>query len=402
MKLEKNNIKKLCGLILFAGIVILAIIRFDEICLFLQFVFGILAPFLTGAVFAFVLNIPMRQIEKHMWKKRTGKWAVKLRRPVSIFLTLLSVLLAVTLVIWVVVPQLMSTAGEIANQIPAFLQYAQAELKRMFDSNPELMKVVQELGSMKFSLPDILDQISGFLKNGAGNFVTSTLSAAGGFFGGIVNFFVSFIFALYILGQKEKLGGQFKRLFQAYLPPKANRAVLNLCIRLSKNFSSFISGQCLEAVILGSLFVIVMTILRLPYAVLIGVLIGFTALIPIVGAFIGCFVGAFLILVDNPLKALVFVVVFLILQQIEGNLIYPRVVGNSVGLPAIWVLAAVMAGGSLFGVLGMLFFIPLVSTLYGLIREDAYRRTESADIIQEDDDKDEVDITQMDRKKKRK
>lgn len=386
MKLDKNNMKKLCGLILFAGVVILAMTRFDEICLFLQFVLSILAPFITGAAFAFVLNIPMKQIEKNMWKNKTGKWAAKLRRPVSIFLTLLSVLLVVTLVIWVVVPQLMSTVAEIANQIPAFIQYVQAELKQLFDSNPALMKEVQEISSFKFSLPDILEQVSAFLKNGAGNVVTSTLSAAGGFFGGIVNFFVSLIFALYILGQKEKLGGQFRRLFQAYLSPKANTIVLDLCSRLSKNFSSFISGQCLEAVILGSLFVIVMTILRLPYAVLVGVLIGFTALIPVVGAFIGCFVGAFLILVDNPLKALIFIIVFLILQQIEGNLIYPRVVGNSVGLPAIWVLVAVMVGGSLFGVLGMLIFIPLVSTVYGLLREDAYRRTETAEITKKDDD----------------
>lgn len=375
MSLDKKNIKKLCGLILFAGIVILAIIRFDEVCLFLQFVFGILAPFIMGAAFAFVLNIPMKNIEKHMWKNKTGKWAVRFRRPVSILLTLVSVLVVITLVIWVVVPQLIDTVTEIANRIPAFLLLVQSELKRLTDSDPALMKQLQELGESKFTLSDILNQAASFLKNGAGNFVTTTLSAAGGFFGGIVNFFVSLIFALYILGQKEKLGGQFKRLFQAYLSPKANTVVLDLLGRLSKSFSSFISGQCLEAVILGSLFVIVMTVFRLPYAVLIGVLIGFTALIPVVGAFVGCFVGAFLILVDNPLKALIFVLVFLVLQQIEGNLIYPRVVGNSVGLPAIWVLVAVMVGGSLFGVLGMLIFIPLVSTAYGLLREDAYRRT---------------------------
>ena len=151
---------------------------------------------------------------------------------------------------------------------------------------------------------------------------------------------------------------------------------MKVCSMLYRNFSNFISGQCLEAVILGMMFVVTMTILGMPYAILVGMLISFTALIPIVGAFIGCFVGAFLILVDTPQKALWFIILFLLLQQIEGNLIYPKVVGSSVGLPAIWVLMAVSVGGSLFGIFGMLSFIPLVSTFYMLLRDDVNERNE--------------------------
>ena len=378
MNLDKYSVRRLRGLILFAGAVILAIIRIEEVIMLLQALFSMIAPFLTGAALAFVLNIPLKKIEKAVFKERNGKWSRRLRRPVSIVLTLLAVLLVLAIVIWVVVPQLAGTVSEIADEIPAFIKRLSNQLEELFASNPALIEEVEKLNNIDMSWSDVIDRVWEFLKSGAGSFVVSTLSVAGGFFSGIVNFFIAFVFALYILGQKEKLGVQIKRVLAAYLPKKANAAVLDVCGRLSGNFSSFITGQCLEAFILGSLFVITMLLLRLPFAVLVGVLIGVTALIPIVGAFIGCVVGAFLILVDDPVKALIFVILFLVLQQLEGNLIYPRVVGNSVGLPAIWVLAAVTLGGSLFGVIGMLVFIPLVSTAYGLLREDAYRRTEGA------------------------
>ena len=184
----------------------------------------------------------------------------------------------------------------------------------------------------------------------------------------IINFFIGFVFAIYILLSKEKLGGQGKQILYALLSEKKADKVLEVCSISYRVFSRFLSGQCLEACILGALFVITMTIFRLPYAMLIGVLIGFCALIPIVGAFIGCGVGLFLILMVSPMKALVFLILFLVLQQLEGNLIYPKVVGNSVGLPSIWVLAAVTIGGNLMGVAGMLIFIPLCSVVYILFR----------------------------------
>ena len=213
-----------------------------------------------------------------------------------------------------------------------------------------------------------------FLKNGAGNVLNSTFTVAKTVINSLMNFFVAFVFACYILLQKEKLSVQIKKVLYAFLPLKAVDKTLEVASLSYKTFSSFVTGQCLEAVILGTMFFIVMSILRFPYALLVGVVIAFTALIPIFGAFIGCVIGTFLMLVSNPMQAVAFVILFLVLQQIEGNLIYPHVVGGSVGLPSIWVLVAVTVGGSLMGVVGMLIFIPLSSVVYALFREVVYKR----------------------------
>lgn len=289
-------------------------------------------------------------------------------------LSLVAVALVVTIVIGTVVPQVTATATEVGKKIPAFLDQVAAELNNLAVNYPELADRAKELESIEINWDSLVSTVIDFLRNGAGDMLTSTVSVASSIIGGIVNTVIAFIFALYILAQKEKLGNQCVRIISAYLPERAGERILEICSLLHKNFSNFITGQCLEAVILGTLFVIAMTIFRMPYALMIGVLIAFTALIPIVGAFIGCFVGAFLILIDNPLMAMWFVILFLVIQQLEGNLIYPKVVGNSVGLPSIWVLMAVSLGGSLFGVSGMLFFIPLLSTVYALIRNSVNRR----------------------------
>ena len=211
-----------------------------------------------------------------------------------------------------------------------------------------------------------------FFKSGAGSVVDSTITAAKSIVSGLTTFFIAFVFAIYILLQKEKLGVQAKKVLFAFVRRGRAEATVEVLSLTYNTFSSFLTGQCVEAVILGSMFAVSMTILKLPYALLVGMLIAFTALIPIFGAFIGCGVGAFLIFMVDPMKALIFVVLFLVLQQIEGNLIYPHVVGNSVGLPSIWVLAAVSIGGSLMGVVGMLIFIPIVSVVYALFREIVY------------------------------
>lgn len=211
----------------------------------------------------------------------------------------------------------------------------------------------------------------------------STFSVAKNIVSSVATFFIAFVFACYILLQKEKLSVQVRKILYAYLPEKKVGTVLAVCSLAYKTFSNFLTGQCVEALILGLMFFVTMSVIRLPYALLVGILIAFTALIPIFGAFIGCVVGAFLILMVAPVKALIFVVMFLVLQQIEGNLIYPKVVGNSVGLPSIWVLAAVSIGGSLMGVVGMLIFIPLVSVVYTLFRGDVYRRLAEKGITEE-------------------
>ncbi|MCM1064574.1 MAG: AI-2E family transporter [Eubacterium sp.] len=373
MGFDKEKIKQIRWLMVLAAVLVLGIIYSDRVFAGFGFVLQIARPFLYGGVIAFVLNLPMKAFENKMLKKWNGK-AAKLKRPLCMILSIVAVLLVIAVVIGTVVPQVTSTAAEVGKKIPAFVDGVTKRLEDLAADHPELAEKVAELETLEINWDSLVDTVIDFLKNGAGDMLTSTVSVASGIIGGVVNLVIAFIFALYILAQKEKLGDQCVRIISAYLPERVGNKILEICSMLHRNFSNFITGQCLEAVILGTLFVIFMTIFRMPYALMIGVLIAFTALIPIVGAFIGCAVGAFLILIDDPLLALWFVVMFLVLQQIEGNLIYPRVVGSSVGLPSIWVLMAVSLGGSLFGVAGMLFFIPLLSTVYALIREGVNRR----------------------------
>lgn len=374
MRLEKEKIKQICGLMVLAAALILILRYSDNLLYGLTLVFGITKPFLYGGAIAFLLNLPMRGIENGLLKKWKSRSADRIKRPISLLLAVVLVCLAIGLVVATVVPQVTVTAAELGNKIPAFVENAIEELDRLTSNYSWLQEEIDKLDLLKINWQTIINAVVEFLKSGAGNMLTSTVNVASSIIGGMVNLVVAFIFALYILLQKEKLGNQGRRILSAYLPKKIYDFITYLLSLLNRNFSNFISVQCLEAVILGTMFVISMSIFRMPYAVLVGVLIAFTALIPIVGAFIGCFVGAFLILIDNPMQAVWFVVLFLVLQQIEGNLIYPKVVGNSVGLPSIWVLMAVSVGGSLFGIMGMLFFIPLVSTIYVLLRDSVNSR----------------------------
>ncbi len=377
MNLDKQTMKNIRHIILFIALVILCVINIKELFGVFKFVLGISQPFIWGGAIAFVMNIPLNGIEKRLLKNWKGKYAEKFKRPVSIILSLLLILFILVFVVMTVVPQLGKTIMDLGNKLPAFFDNAMVELEKLCASNPQIVEYLEQLQDISLDWDKILDGAINFLQNGVGSMVTSTVSVASTIIGVSVNIVVAIIFSIYVLSQKEKLGDQGKRIIKAYLPEKINTQVLRVLGLLSNNFSSFISGQCLEAVILGTMFVITLTIFQIPYALLIGVLIAFTALIPIVGAFIGCVVGAFLILVDSPMKAFIFVIIFFTLQQIEGNLIYPHVVGNSVGLPSMWVLVAVTLGGSLMGIAGMLLFIPLVSTAYTLLREDVNLRNAS-------------------------
>lgn len=374
MDLNRGNMKKIRGLIVFTALVCLAVLKIDLVLAGIFFLLGIIKPFLYGAAIAFVLNIPMKAIEKGLLSRVGNPKFAKAKRPVSIFLSFAAVVLVIVLVTVTVVPQVTKTMMELGNKIPAFLVEAQIWLEELFASQPQLLAVLEEFDPAKMNWDSIVNTVVDFLKNGLGSVVTSTVTVASTIIGGVVNVFVALVFSFYILAQKEKLGGQLKRVLHAYCPDRVYAGILEVASLTGRNFSNFITGQCTESVILGAMFVVAMAVFRFPYAVMVGVLIAFTALIPIVGAFVGCFVGAFLIMVDDPVKAVWFIILFLILQQVEGNLIYPHVVGNSVGLPSIWVLAAVTVGGSLMGVMGMLVFIPIVSTVYALVREDVNGR----------------------------
>ena len=326
-------------------------------------VLGILTPFLLGAAIAFILNVPMRAIERHLYP-RTKRGAA-LRRPLSLVLTLVAVIGVLVLASCVIGPGVKDAVKSIASQAPAAFERLQEQLIGLEQYLPQIEDWVQNLSIDWKSLSQKAIQL-------AQSWGGSLLSTGGGLMVGVVSgvstFVIALIFSFYILLQKEKLARQGRQVFYALLPLKAADRVLEILRLTDRTFSGFLSGQCLEACILGTMFVVAMTLFRMPYALLVGVLIALTALIPIVGAFIGCGVGALLIAIMDPWKALMFVVLFLVLQQIEGNLIYPHVVGSSVGLPSIWVLAAVTLGGKLMGVAGMLFFIPLCSVLYALFR----------------------------------
>lgn len=374
MEFNKENLRQIRRLLLFAAVLILLIMYSGQVFFGIQFVYGIAKPFLFGGVIAFALNIPLKAYEEKLFKRWKGKSAARLKRPLCMVLSLLSVILVIVLVAVTVIPQVTETVKELGREIPAFTEDVIRELNRLTEDYPELTQQVKKLEQIEINWDSVLENVIHFLQNGAGDVISSTVSVASGIISGTVNGIIAFIFSLYILSQKERLANQGRRVISAFLPEKAALKVLEICALLYKNFSSFITGQCLEAVILGTMFFITMTIFQMPYALLVGVLIAFTALIPIVGAFIGCAVGTFLLLIDNPVQAIWFIVLFLVLQQVEGNLIYPKVVGNSVGLPSIWVLAAVSLGGSLFGVAGMLFFIPLMSSCYALFRDSVNAR----------------------------
>ena len=383
MEFSRGKIRQIRHLMVLAALLVLAIIYSQEVLRGAAFLVGIVSPFLVGGVMAFVLNIPMRAFEEKVLGRWQGKSAGKVKRPLCLTLSIVSVAVVLARVVGTVVPQVVSTASEIGRKIPAFTEEVMEGVDRLAKDYPELTRQIDQLELTEINWDSMLDSVIDFLKNGAGDVLNSTVSVASGIISGIMNTVIAFIFALYVLTQKEKLAEQGRRILSAYLPDKVGAKTLEIFSLLHKNFSSFITGQCLEAVILGTMFVVAMSLFGMPYALMVGVLIAFTALIPIVGGFIGCAVGAFMILIDNPLQALWFVILFLVLQQIEGNLIYPKVVGNSVGLPAIWVLVAVSVGGSLFGISGMLFFIPLTSSGYALLREsvndrNARRRMQAA------------------------
>lgn len=372
MELNRENMKKIRELILFTAIVIVCLWKFNMVLQVLLKGLNIFIPFLLGGAIAFVLNVPMNFVERHLFSedKRKGKrYMQKAARPCSMILVLIFVFGVVAAVMFVLVPQLGNTFSNLGKNVQIFLPHVQAWAKQVFHNNKEIMNIVNNI---EFDWDKIMNTGIGFFKNGAGSVLDSTITAAKSIVSGVTTFFIAFVFAIYILLQKEKLEIQAKKVLFAFVRKGRAEAIIEVCSLTYKTFSSFLTGQCLEAVILGSMFVVAMTIFRLPYALLIGIVIAFTALIPIFGAFVECGIGVLLIFMVNPAKAAIFIVLFLVLQQIEGNLIYPHVVGNSVGLPSIWVLAAVSVGGSLMGITGMLIFIPIVSVLYALFREVVY------------------------------
>ena len=340
----------------------------------------ILSPFLVGAILAFALNVPMRGIERGLM----GIPKPGLRRGLSILLTILAVVLVLTGVVWLLIPQIGQTVENLVATLPGFFQRTTDMVKQFLADNPEVWEWLQENTDFEsINWAGLIQEAVTLITSSLTTLVDEAFSKIVSIGTGVFNAVLSLAFGLYCLARKEILARQGRRILYSILPESAADETVRILRMSNSTFSNFISGQCLEALILGSMFAVSMAIFGMPYIPLVSVVIAVTALVPIVGAFAGCILGAFFILVDNPVMAFWFVIMFLILQQIEGNLIYPRVVGTSIGLPGMWVLLAVAVGGDLMGVGGMLLFIPLTSVLYALGRELTQKLLQKKGIPQE-------------------
>ncbi len=376
MEFNRKKMYQLMALIAFGIVLFLGLQNIHMLNGVIQTAVRFLLPFLIGCVIAFVVNVPMRAIEHTLFSERVQqkyKICRKLHRPLSLMLTLVLIIGLMMLLVFTVTPQVSNSIHTIRIALPGFFAQLSEWVNDLVARYPEITDYANDwIRSLEtINWTDQIRNLFDFLCNG--NLLNNTVSVATSIIGGVTNTIIGLIFALYILLQKEKLSLQFKKIMYACLSEHHVDTALDIFRLIQRTFSNFISGQCLEACILGLLFFITMSIFRFPYAAVIGVVIAFTALIPIFGAFFGCFIGTFLILIQNPMQALWFIVLFLILQQIEGNLIYPHVVGNSVGLPSIWVLVAVTTGASTMGIVGMIINIPLFSVLYALLRRYTYQ-----------------------------
>ena len=372
MKNEKK-IKSYFLLVAFGVLLYVVAINYRSLLLGIRYILAIVNPFIVGIVIAFIINVPMRALETGLYKKIKRK---RLGRVLSLLTTLLLLVLVLWAIFTLIFPELYSTIESIGLRVPGAIEKVMEWGDKMAEKYPQIEGYILEAEKMlaDFDWKEALSQSFKFVKNGVGGFVNTTIDFVGNLVNTVVNFGVGFVFAIYILLQKEKLASQCKQLCYALLKEEKADEVVRIGKLADRIFSSFLSGQVVEAIILGTMFFIAMSIFKFPYAMLVGVLIAVTALIPIFGSFIGLAVGAFLILMVNPMQALWFIIMFFVLQQIEGNLIYPNVVGNSIGLPGIWVLIAVSTGGSMFGIKGMLLFIPLFSLIYTLVREYVKKR----------------------------
>ncbi len=335
---------------------------------------GASAPLLIGCAVAYILNILMAFYERLYAPKSVKKAVLKTRRPVCMVLSIITLLAIIALVIGLVMPQFIECIMLIAESIPGVAKDFIAVLERNHILTDKTLDTLKNIDWQSW-VKDAVNMVT----SGLGDVVSVVIATVTSVFSGVVTAVLSIIFAIYILLSKEKLASQIDRVLNKYLHKKWCLRIEYTLDIFDECFHSYIVGQCIEAVILGTLCTLGMLIFQLPYAPMIGALIALTALIPVAGAYIGGGVGAFLILVDSPVKALGFIIFIIVLQQIEGNLIYPKVVGTSIGLPAIWVLAAVTIGGGVAGIMGMLLGVPIAAALYKLLRNDLMCR-EKAEI----------------------
>lgn len=381
MDIKSKQMKSAMFLITFAIILMWLLDNIGGIGSVLGKILAIISPFIIGGAMAFILNSPMMFIEKTFFSDKSLLKNIKpsIRRPISYLITLIIFIATILIILLIILPELVTTIQDLAVKLPEYWKKFQVYVVKNLIDNPQITEWVNNINIDWVSMEQ---NLISFFKDSALNWIEGTFSFASSVVGNFVTFVLAFIFSIYVLLQKESLTRQVKKLVLAFCSTKTAERMFYIGDLSNRVFSSFLSGQLLEALIIGGLFLVAMTIFRFPYALMISLLIAVTALIPMIGAFIGCIIGAFLILVESPTLAFWFVIMFLIIQQIEGNLIYPHVVGKAAGLPSIWILVAVTVGGSLMGVLGILLFIPISSILYTLIKETVNYRLKQKNITE--------------------
>lgn len=381
MKIKSDQMKRAFILITFGVILIWALDNLNNLWSVLLVLISIATPFIIGIAIAFIMNAPMRFFEKTVLKTLPRK----IKRPVSYIITLSLFVFIILTTLLIVVPELYNSIQELVNRFPQawnnFLNWTQTTT---FIENENIVKFIN---GIDIDWKVIEQKGINLLSARASDWLVSSFSVATSVLGTIISIVLGFVFSIYILLQKEKLIDQVKRISIALFPRSTHRKLVFLANLTNKSFSNFLSGQLLEAIIIGSMFFIAMKIFNFPFPLVISVLIGITSFVPIVGTFIGAIVGTLLIMVEDVPMGFWFLIMFLIIQQIEGNLIYPKVAGKTVGLPSIWVLVAVTLGGSLLGVLGIILFVPLVNIIYTLIKEFVENRLKVKNVTKVDYDK---------------
>lgn len=372
--MEKQKFREILKYMLVATILVLSIKYFEVIIGFLRSLFNVVSPLILGCIIAYILNLVVQAVERVYFPNTKNELLKRSKRGVSITLSILIIIAIITLIIIVVVPQLVSTLTLLFSDVQHLVEEIQGNINTWSYDYPTLQKYI---GEINLDLEGILKSTLNGIANVATDVLSSSVLVAGAVGSWIINFIIGLIFAIYLLGNKEKLAYQIKRVMKAYLSEKHIGKINTVLQVANESFSSYITGQCTEAIILGTLCALGLWIFRFPHAVMIGTFIGATALIPIVGAYLGAILGVIMMLTVSPTTAILFVVYILILQQLENNLIYPKVVGASIGLPGIWVLTAVTIGGGLGGIPGMIIGVPLVATLYKLLTMDINTRLKS-------------------------
>lgn len=351
-----------------AFLLFLCITYWEIAARFIGMVAGAAFPLLVGCIIAYLVNILMSFYEKKIWSKPKNKWLQRVQRPVCLALAYVTLLALLGLVVLLIVPQLISCGKVVFTKLPGVLMDFAAWINQT-----GILPDATEATIENVNWQEVIGQVGHVVTSGLGSVVEVIVKVVSSVFSGIVSLFLGLIFSMYLLAGKEKIGNQIHRVACRYVRKKWRKKGKYVIGVLDDCFHRYIVGQCTEAVILGALCTIGMWILRLPYASMIGAFIAFTALIPVAGAYIGAGVGAFMIFTESPIQAIIFILFIIVLQQLEGNIIYPRVVGSSIGLPGIWVLAAVTVGGGVMGITGMLLGVPLAATAYRFIKEDVNR-----------------------------